>query len=65
MRGVHFVKHHDSGYLPSVLEARDGQFCTGSCLIYSSDFGELCVEWNQVGLRPLVRRLSMKDRHVP
>ena len=37
MRGVHFVKHYDSGYLPSVLEARDGQFCTGSCLIYSND----------------------------
>ena len=28
--GVHFIKHCDSSYFPSVLEASDGQFPTGS-----------------------------------
>ena len=35
--GVHFIKHCDSSYFPSVLEASDGQFPTGSNLIYSND----------------------------
>ena len=30
--GVHFIKHCDSSYFPSVLEASDGQFPTGSNL---------------------------------
>ena len=65
MTGVHFVKHCDSSYLPSVLEASDGQFPTGSCLIYSNDSEELSAELNQVALRQMVRHSSMTDRHIP
>ena len=46
--GVHFVKHCDSSYLPSVLEAGDGQFRTGSCLIYSNDSESFLLNWIQL-----------------
>ena len=43
--GVHFIKHCDSSYFPSVLEASDGQFPTGSNLIYSNDSESFLLNW--------------------
>ena len=58
--GVHFIKHCDSSYFPSVLEASDGQFPTGSNLIYSNDSEVYASELNKFGFSNLKSHIFLQ-----